>query len=100
MDNSTKKEMNKLDNETRLKEAEINKEVRIKEAEMKKSTDELKMALDAADTGFEILKVAGLGLGCLALEGAVLGYEADGFEPGKSTGYKIITDLGRKIIRF
>lgn len=107
LDNETKKEMNRLDNETKLKEAQLRKEsddeankVKLKEIEQRKSTEELKAALDAADTAMDIMKVLGLGIGCCAIQGAIINCESEGIEPGRSTAFRFISNLGNKIIKF
>lgn len=99
LDNQTKLEMNKLDNETKLKICEMDNQARMEQLMVQREADMAKAKIQAATSLIDILRAGAEGVGRVALVGASFNMETDGYTPGRSTSYRLASDLGRCLSR-
>lgn len=97
LDNQTKLEMNKLDNETKLKICELETKNRKEIEDLHRLAEDGKLAVQGCTTLADIGCKALITIGGIALTGAAMNMECDGYTAGKSLAYKLATDIARKV---
>lgn len=99
LDNETKLEMNRLDNETKLKICQLDNETRLKQSQIQDKVESTRMAIQAATSLTDIARATVEGIGRIALVGTAFNMETEGYTPGRSTSYRLASDLGRSLSR-
>lgn len=99
LDNETKLKMNRNDNDTKLRIAQIENEMRLKEANIRFKGEVVKSAIDGATSLLDIGKNTAMGLTAIALQGASMTMECNGYAPGRSNAYRLATNMGQKYLK-
>lgn len=99
LDNETKLKMNRNDNDTKLRVAQLEHEMRLKEANIRFKGEVVKASIDGATSLLDIGKNTAMGLTAIALQGASMTMECNGYAPGRSNAYRLATNMGQKYLK-
>ena len=99
------KEVNAVENkaeqeaEIKLKMNENDNNTKLQIAKMEKATADAKTAIEGCEGIVDILTGAGKALGAVALTGLIVNWECEGYVPGKSGAFRIMSDLGKAFLK-
>jgi hypothetical protein len=95
----TKLKMNENDNKAKVECVIRENETKLQIAKMEKATADAKMAIEGCEGVVDILAGAGKALGAVALTGLLVNWECEGYVPGKSGAFRLMSDLAKTMIK-